>query len=341
MRVLLIKMSSMGDVIHTLPALTDAGKHFKDITFDWVVEENFAEIPSWHPRVDKVIPVAIRRWRKNIFSSNTRREIRELQKTLRETSYDLIIDAQGLFKSIWIALLAKGPLCGLDYHSAREPLTSLFYPRKFSASWKLHAVTRLRSLFSQALNYSLPETVADYGIDRKRFTDEKENQNNLIFLHGTTWPTKHWPEKYWIALANIANENGFSVKLPWGNAEEKERAERIAANCQSVNVLPRLSLKEIANVLAEAKAVISVDTGLGHLAAALNVPTITVYGPTDPVLTGTMGKSQIHLSAKFPCAPCFNRECTYRGPEREVVNPPCFSTIPPDKVWDALTEIRL
>ncbi len=336
MRVLIIKTSSMGDIIHTLPALTDASRAFPEIKFDWVVEESFAEIPRWHPLVDQVIPVAIRRWRKKIFSKDTRREIKVLRETLRKTSYDLIIDAQGLFKSIWIAWLAKGPLCGLDQNSAREPFTSFFYRRNYSASWEWHAVTRLRSLFSQALGYALPETVADYGIDREHFVDRKEEKNDIVFLHGTTWPTKHWPENYWIELANMANENGFSVKLPWGNAEEKARAERIAANCRSAIVLPRLDLKEIAKVLASAKSVVAVDTGLGHLAAALNVPTVTVYGPTDPALTGTVGHSQKHLSANFPCAPCFNRECTYRGPERAFVNPPCFSTVLPDRVWDAL-----
>jgi|SRR5579872_75758 len=339
MRVLIVKTSSLGDIIHTLPALTDAGKIYPHIRFDWVVEENFAEIPAWHPLVENVIPVAIRRWRKKIFSQQTLHEISQLKQTLRSKKYDLIIDAQGLFKTIWIAWLAKGPLCGLDRYSAREPFTSFFYRKKYSASWKWHAVTRLRSLFSQALGYALPDTVANYGIDRQRFIDENLQQNYLVFLHGTTWASKHWPEKYWIELANLANENGLLVKLPWGNEEEKKRAERIAASCKSAEILPRLELIDIANVLAAAKAVVAVDTGLGHLAAALDVPTVSLYGPTDPVLIGAMGKSQIHLSAKFSCAPCFSRECTYRNSEQSTVQPPCFVTVSPLDVWRAINRL--
>lgn len=337
MRVLIVKTSSMGDIIHTLPALTDAGNVYPDIRFDWVVEENFAEIPAWHPLVKKVIPVAIRRWRKTLFSKKTRDDIKQFCETVRAEHYDLIIDAQGLFKTVWISALAKGPMCGLDWESARESWTSLFYRRKYSASWKWHAVTRLRSLFSQALNYSLPDTVADYGIDRHRFIEYDSSQPYLVFLHGTTWPTKHWPETYWIALAKIANEKGYSVKLPWGNEAEFQRAKRIAANCDSADVLPKLDLLGIAKVLAAAKAVVAVDTGLGHLSAALDVPTVSLYGPTDPALVGTMGRSQIHVSAHFPCAPCSSRVCTYRGAELQMIQPPCFETIPPHAVWKALS----
>ncbi len=335
MRVLVIKTSSMGDIIHTLPALTDAGKAIPAIRFDWVVEENFAEIPHWHPLVDQVIPVAIRRWRKNLFSPQTRQEIKTFCETLRTTHYDLIIDAQGLFKSVWITWLAKGKVCGLDRQSAREPFTAFFYQQQCSAPWNLHAVTRLRHLFSQALNYSLPEAMADYGINRAQLGGG-EPQDYLVFLHGTTWPTKHWPEEYWLQLANIAKQQGLRVLLPWGNVTEQERAERIAANCSGAEVLPRQDLVGIAKILARAKAIVSVDTGLGHLAAALDVPTVSLYGPTDPALTGAMGQSQVHLSAAFPCAPCFSRECTYAGATRAAVFPPCFSVLPPERVWEAL-----
>lgn len=340
MRVLIVKTSSMGDIIHTLPALTDAGKAYPGIRFDWVVEENFAEIPSWHPLVERVIPVAIRRWRKKILSPGTRHEIAQFCKTLRSVQYDLIIDAQGLFKTLWIAGLAKGPLCGLNRHSAREPLTSLFYRKKYAASWKWHAVTRLRALFSQALGYTLPETMADYGLDRECFIETKVTSDDyLVFLHGTTWATKHWPEEYWIALAEMAHQQAaLRIKIPWGNEIERARAERIAAKGRA-EVLPRLSLKEMAAVLAGAKAIVAVDTGLGHLAAALNVPTVSLYGPTDPTEVGAMGASQMHLSATFPCAPCRSRECTYRGAAERIVEPPCFGTVRPMDVWNACRSI--
>lgn len=332
MRVLIIKMSSMGDVIHTLPALTDAGRAIKDIQFDWVVEENFQEIPRWHPLVRDTFPIALRRWRKNIFSAQTRREWKAFKDKVRENKYDLIIDAQGLLKSALVSRMVKGTRVGLDYHSAREPLASFFYQRKYLVKKKQHAVTRLRQLFSQALGYSLPESVPDYGVDRNSFRGMNSQENYLVFLHGTTWQTKHWPEEYWMTLATMAAQNGYRIKLPWGNANEQERAQRIAANCDAVEVLPKSSLREMAGILASAKAVVAVDTGLCHLAAALDVPTISLYGPTNSKLTGALGHSQIHLQADFSCSPCLSRECHFQGAANFAVQPPCFTTLSPAMV---------
>ncbi len=341
MRVLIIKTSSMGDIIHTLPALTDASKAIPSISFDWVVEENFSEIPAWHPCVNKVIPVRLRHWRKNIFSKKTRQEWRAFYETVRATQYDLVIDAQGLLKSVFLALHVRGKRCGFDFHSARDPFASLFYYRKARTAKvkEAHAVMRVRDLFSQALGYPLPTTVPDYGVDRRRFM-QKDGQDYLVFLHGTTWATKHWPEEYWIELAKMASNNGLKIKLPWGNASEQARAQRIASACMQAEVLPRQGLVEMAGVLANAKAVVAVDTGLGHLAAALNVPTVSLYGPTNPALTGALGQSQKHLAVEFPCAPCFGRECTYRDRKNYLVNPPCFTTLPPSAVWAALGNIN-
>lgn len=335
MRVLIIKTSSMGDIIHTLPALTDAGHAIPGITFDWVVEEGFAEVPAWHPLVDKVIPVAWRRWRKQLFSRQTRAEWRQCRQQLRDQPYDVIIDAQGLLKSALLSWFVKGPCCGLDWPSARESAASLFYQRTYTVEFKQHAITRMRQLFSQVLGYALPTTVPDYGVNRQRFLSASIAEDPyLVFLHGTTWVTKHWPEAHWITLGRLANEAGLVIKLPWGNATERERASRIAAQCPRAVVLPSLDLLGIATVMAGAKAVVAVDTGLGHLAAALDVPTVSLYGPTDPVLTGTLGRSQKHLIATFPCAPCFGKKCSY--PERISAEPSCFVTLLPADVWQAL-----
>lgn len=336
MRVLIIKTSSMGDVIHTLPALTDAARAFPDITFDWVVEENFAEIPAWHPRVKNIIPVALRRWRKNLFSRKTLKEWQACRQLLRAESYDFIIDAQGLVKSAWLGYFARGLRCGFSWRSAREPLASLFYQKKVFAGKvkEVHAVNRMRRLFSQVLGYDEGDEMPDYGIDRRQFQKEQETKKYLVFLHGTTWPTKHWPEAYWTELAKIAVQQGWTVKLPWGNTHEHERAKRIAGASANIEILPRMNLRDIAGVLAGASALVAVDTGFGHLAAALDVPTVSLYGPTNPSLTGALGRSQVHLSAQFPCAPCLSKECTYR--EKLPVDPPCFSTLPPLLVWKTL-----
>ena len=341
MRVLVIKTSSLGDVIHTLPALTDAGKAFPSIRFDWVVEEGFVDIPRWHPLVDRVMPVALRRWRKNLFSSRTRAEWRQFYQVLREQEYDLVIDAQGLLKSAFVTRIARGETySGLGWSSARESLASLFYRKKYAVAKGQHAVLRVRQLFAAALGYELPSGVPQYGVDRSRLVATPEEPPYLVFLHGTTWKTKHWPEQHWMELVNIANQQGYGVKLLWGNAEEKERAERIAQQSSQVLVLPRLGLMEIAQVLAGSEGIVAVDTGLGHLSAALDVPTVSLYGPTNPILTGALGESQVHLASALSCAPCLSRKCKlYIQSSLKLASPlypPCLSGLVPAAVWAAL-----
>src|SRR5688572_18968850 len=184
MRVLIVKTSSMGDVIHTLPALTDAGQHYPAIQFDWVVEENFQEIPAWHPLVRRVIPVAFRRWRKTFFSRKTWAEWKTYQKILSKEPYDVIIDAQGLVKSAFLTFFAKGERSGLDWQSAREKLASLSYQQKYTVNFYQHAVVRMRQLFAAVLKYPQPTSLPDYGVDRTRFVLDKASDPYLIFLHG-------------------------------------------------------------------------------------------------------------------------------------------------------------
>lgn len=312
MKVLLVKTSSLGDVIHTLPALTDAQRAIAGIRFDWVVEEGFAEIPGWHPAVDQVIPVAIRRWRKNLLETLRSGEWQRFTERLAGQRYDLVIDAQGLLKSAWLTRYAKAPVAGLDRDSAREPWAARFYDRRYAVPREQHALERVRQLFAQALGYPLPVGLGDYGLDRNRL-QLPEDEPYLLFLHGTTWPSKHWPESYWRELAERMSEYGWAIRLPWGNAEEQARAERIADGLANVRVLPKLNLAGVAGVIAGARACVAVDTGLGHLAAALDVPTVSLYGPTLPGRVGAYGRGQVHLCASGPDAgkgdrhkPCFD-----------------------------------
>lgn len=334
MKVLVIKTSSLGDILHTLPALTDAGQKIPGIRFDWVVEEAFAELPSWHPLVDKVIPVALRRWRKQPLDAWRSGEWQAFRQQLQAEKYDYVIDAQGLMKSALVTFFARGLRCGLDAKSAWEPLASLVYQRKLAVVPEQHAVVRVRQLFALALGYDVPISAPDYGLDLSALRGEPTTENYVVFLHGTTWPSKHYPEEYWQQLAKQISAAGYVIKLPWGNAIEYERAQHIAQNVASAEVLPKLNLKAIAHVLANAQAAVAVDTGLGHLAAALRVPTISLYGPTDPKLTGTVGVDQIHLPADFACVPCLKPTCTYEG-VRDV-EPACFANLQPSLIAQRL-----
>lgn len=320
----------MGDVIHALPALTDAKKNQPDLTFDWVVEKSFAEIPKWHLAVNRVIEIEFRKWRKIPLKAFQEGQWQAFYRALTQETYDYVIDAQGLLKSAFFTLLAKGKRFGFDKHSAREPYAALFYQKSIAVSKNLHAVTRLRQLFAQIFGYTCPEGLPDYGIIQNGFLQNSAplvSTPYVVFLHGTTWETKLWPVAYWQELGHLLTQQGMSVYLPWGNLVEKERAEAIAGTHQKIHVLPTMSLSELAVLLAKANAVVSVDTGLAHLAAALAVPTYSIYGPTNPSLTGTLGLHQHHLNARFSCAPCLQKVCTYKG--ASVVTPACFGEITP------------
>lgn len=326
-RVLILKTSSMGDVIHTLPALTDAKRAYPDIVFDWVVEEGFAEIPAWHPAVDRVIPVAIRRWRKNIVKTLGSTEWKQFRNQLRKHHYDLVIDAQGLLKSAWLTRLVKAPSVGYDRQSIRERLAALFYRQQYAVSKELHAVERIRHLFAQALDYPLPEQVGDYGIDPKRFCSTSREAKSVVLLHGTTRDDKHYPEVYWKSIAKTLTDQGYRVRLVWGNDIEQARAQRIAEGIAKVEVLPRLNIQGVAGVLAQATGVVAVDTGLGHLTAALGIPAVSVYGPTRPGLIGAYGKNQVHL-------------CAADYPEvNEQAEPQVFAPLKPDVVLKELSDL--
>lgn len=337
MRLLLIKTSSLGDIVHTFPALTDAMQQLPNLRVDWVAEEAFAELAAFHPAVKQVIPCAIRRWRKNIWA--TRGERQAFKQQLQQTSYDLVIDAQGLIKSGLITRLAKGPKYGLDKTSARESFSARFLDYPQAVSWDRHAVERVRQLFALSLGYSQPNTPPDYGIARQHQPAQLQQGSKLIFFHGTTWVTKHYPEAYWRQLCEMASQAGCEVSLPWGNDAEKERAERLASGLPNVNVLERMSLTKLFELMLTMDAFVAVDTGLAHLAAAAGLMGVALYGPTDPKKTGVIGARAKSLSTNFACAPCKSDECRYKGEEGKEVYPACFSKLPPAEVWRQLKQL--
>jgi heptosyltransferase-1 len=187
-------------------------------------------------------------------------------------------------------------------------------------------------LFAAALGYPVPDDGPGYGLGFSRVRDSSHRR--LVFLHGTTWPSKHWPEPYWAELTHLAAAEGFVVQLPWGDPDDRLRAERIISAAASGELMPRLSLTELARSLATADGVVGVDSGLAHLAAAVETPAVTLYGPTRTELTGAMGPRQLNLAARFECAPCMRRECNFTGPSE--VKPACFQTLDPARVLASL-----
>lgn len=339
MQVLLIKLSSMGDLIHAFPALTDAQTAIPGIRFDWVVDESFAELAQWHPAVNQIITTAHRRWGRQIGKLLCSGELSGFIQKLRAKRYDLVIDGQTNVRSAVITRLARGLRCGFDRRSVREFGADWVYQKKVFVPKAQHAVNRLRSLFSQVLNYPYRETEPDFAIDLARLSrpDLVLPKQYLIFVHNGGRRHKLWPERYWAELLKTVTAAGFTVLLPSGSSEEHERATRLGGIHPRITALPRLRLSEIAYVIAHAKAAVCNDTGLGHLTAAVNVGSVNLYGPTDPGLVGASGKSQVYLRADFPCAPCQKKSCHYKAPSPEW--PACFTTIPPQIVWERLQSL--
>lgn len=300
MRILLIKTSSLGDVVHNLPVVTDLHAHFPTAEIDWVVEESFADIPRLHPGVRKVIPVAVRRWRRALASASTWREIGQLRETLRGGGYTLAIDSQGLLKSALIARMADTRRCGYAPGSAREPLASRFYDVRYEVPIKLHAVERNRRLAALATG-SANAGAPDYGIAAPpaHGVNEASADPTAVLLTATSRDDKLWPEEHWASLGCELHARGLQCLLPAGNAAERERAARIACRIPGARELPPSSLGELAGHLRAASLVVGVDTGLVHLSAALGRPTLALFSASDPSLTGVLAQSPaINLGAR-------------------------------------------
>jgi heptosyltransferase I len=287
-RILLVKTSSLGDIVHNLPVVSDIVCAHPGAHIDWVVEERFAAIPALHPAVRRVIPVAVRRWRRSWLSRATRRELCLFLRELRTERYDAVIDTQGLLKSALIARAAHGRRYGLDWSSSREPL-ALFYDRTSRVPRAQPAVERNRALAALALGYS-PSSAVRYGITTtSRDHPWLKFSKYAVLVHATSAKDKLWPEDQWIALGTALAARSITSVLPWGTAPEHERSMRLAQAIRSSVVPPQLELDDMAGMLARAACVIGVDTGLTHLAGALDVATIGLYTTTDPARTGLYG----------------------------------------------------
>ncbi len=311
--ILFVKTSSLGDIVHQMPAVTDARRHRPDARLTWVVEENYAPLARLHPGIDEVIPVASRRWRAGIRKpamwGETFRDIGRFRRAVRAQAYDVTIDTQGLLRSAAIAWFSRGVRHGYDMSSIREPPAALLYDVRHRVDWGAHAIRRNRTLCALALGYT-PEPPVDFGLDRGKVAG-KPSKAYAVLLHGTARPTKEWDRAHWVAVARGLCERGLAVVLPWGSVTEQGRSERIAAEVMSgaagsaadVTVPPRRPLDEVAALIAHAALVVGVDTGLAHVAAAFGVPLIAIFIGSEPGLTGPMGTGCIEVIGGKGAAP--------------------------------------
>jgi heptosyltransferase-1 len=294
-RILLVKTSSLGDVVHNLPVASDLRRRFPEAQIDWIVEEAYADIPRLHPAVSQVIPVALRRWRKSLLTLASWREMFAAQHLLHAEEYDIVIDTQGLLKSALLVARTRrsagGRRCGYRREAAREPLAALFYDQGFAIPKNLHAVERNRWLAAAACGYA-PDLPLDYGLaglpaaTRPEWLDARPY---AVLLTATSRIDKLWPEDRWLALIAALAARGLRSVLPAGTPAERERAQRLAA--ASPQTLPAcvaspLTIAALAGLCAGAQLVVGLDTGLTHLAVALGRPTLALFSGSDPLLTG-------------------------------------------------------
>ena len=287
----------MGDLMHALPALTEANSHVEDISFDWVVDTNFASVPSWHPLVNKIIMTDHRNWKKHLFSKDSRKSLREVINQINESDYDVVVDMQNNLKSAFISYLCKHDVVGMDSRSVREYPAHLAYSKKINADKKLHAIERQKKLLGEALGYDYKRKFIDYGASFKNFIEPNIKLPNkyIVLVQNASWVTKQWSIENWQHLIQYLENKGIDMLLPSGNLKELERAKEICSISEKANALDLMSLNEIAYIVKNADFCICSDTGLAHLSALTGTPSITLYGPTKTSLIGTTGINQNHL----------------------------------------------
>jgi heptosyltransferase-1 len=327
MKILVVRLSSLGDILHLFPAISDLSHHIPDAEIHWLVEPAFAEMVSWHASVSKVITVPLRSHKKSWWKLP--KLLRGLKRQLKAENYDLVLDAQGLLKSALLARLAGVKIYGFHAESAREPIAATFYKKTARIVPGIHVIEKNRQLIARLFGTDTQRS-ADYGLDV--FRQQQMAQplpagleslsalECIVLLHGTTWNSKYWPESSWLELIGLLTAQGWYCLLPWGNEEERQRAMRLQLAGNAL-VLPKLPLTELMRVLLHAKGFVSVETGLGHLATVLDVPGIMLHGPTDPDYSGIPDKSCLHITSGLDCSPCFKRDCPKLA-SSEII-PPC------------------
>ena len=284
MNILIVRVSSLGDVVHNMPMVADILRHTPDANIDWVVEEAYASLVRLNSGVRNVIPFALRRWRKSLWSKKTRAEMGAFYDALRNQSYDVVFDTQGLFKTglvMRMARLASGGrrigLANATEGSGYEALSRIFHTTSVPVGRHTHAVLRARLVAAAAFDYTINEA-ADFKLQTPTAQPAwMPAQPYAVFFHGTARAAKQWAPGHWVQLARSLAARGMPVLLPWGSEDERQAAQQLAAHMPNAQVLPKLPLMDAVSLAQRAALAVGVDTGLTHVAAAFNRPTIELY----------------------------------------------------------------
>jgi heptosyltransferase-1 len=297
-RILFVKLSSLGDVVHNFPAITDLAEHCPGAHVAWAVEEAYVDLVRLHPAVSEAIPVTLRSLRRNLLRPSEWSRLAKARRAVRSGGWHYVVDTQGLLKSSTIARWAGRPVFGLDRKSAREPMAARFYDVGIPVRKNLHAVERNRRMVGEVFGYA-PSSPARYGLAPPQgLLPWAPAERYAVLLHAASRPAKRWPDERWIALGRLLDEHGYATVFPGGTDEELGRAARLAGEVPNAIAAPRMSLHDAAILLGHAAGVVGVDTGLTHLAVALGVPTFGIYCATDPLLTGLHGDNAVNVGGR-------------------------------------------
>jgi heptosyltransferase I len=326
MHIAILKISSFGDILHTLPTLSDLKQAFPDAQITWIIDENFAEIAQWHPAVDHIISLPIRRMKQTKNPIRLLRELSKIKRVLKSSQFDVVLDLQGLWKTALLSRYCSGTIHGLDKDSIRERSASRFYHTQHHLSPLMHAITRSRQLAAAALNYTPNPKELNYGIEPQTQPQPK----TLFFAHGTTWQSKHWPDNHWHELTQLAIQSGYKISLTYGNDQEQQRALLIKQlNPEAITLIERTNLSQLKTHLEQIEGIISVDTGLFHLACALGLPGLALFGASNPERVCGLQSHQAYLNTQLACQPCNKRQCS----QSTAPFAPCLTRLSPQQVW--------
>jgi heptosyltransferase-1 len=307
MQILLIKTSSMGDLVHNCPVVTDIITHFPDAQIDWVAEEAYQAIPRLHPAVRRVIPVAWRRWRKHLLQEATWHEMGKFKQSLQEVDYDMVFDTQGLWKSAAIAKLSNNrAIVGGDRRSIKEGGAAFFYDKRLPIAKSRHVIDRCRAVAAGALGYPI-DTPPHYGIRAEPLAaDWLTARRYAVLMHAASRPEKLWPEAHWLEVGRYLLQHGIISVLPWGNKDEEVRSHRLAKALDGAVVPPLMELDTAARFLAGSALVVGLDTGFTHFAAALGRPTIGIFCDSDSDQAAVFGDGQCASFGKKGAPPAIS-----------------------------------
>jgi len=322
MRILIVKMSALGDIIHALPVLDYLRQAALGVEIDWVVEEQNKTILEGHPLIRDVISINTRSWRKAPFSANTRREVGAVVRRLRSASYDIVFDLQGNIKSGIITALTGVPKrYGFDRDGVRESLNLLFTNHHVPLGPGDHHISnRSLKIVSSAFggdysSFALTSYIqTNPGEDQaaEELLRSSSGKKHLLFHTGTTWETKKWSTEGWLELGRLVLDRfpEADILFSWGNEQEHEEAEKLAATLGNrALLLPRLQLKVFCALLKKVDLAVGGDTGPIHIAAAVSTPTVSFYRSTDASRNAPQGPRHITLQSDMPCTRCLERSC--------------------------------